>query len=1073
MKHLLSVLLAFGLTTALAAQPVEPWSPTEVPRLHQAPEDARAFAEAGRFLHQSFSPEAYGADPQNWAVTQDARGLLYVGNTDGVLVYDGVRWKGPLPMPNGSIVRSLTTGADGRVYVGAENDLGVLATDSTGALRFESLLDEVPAEARDFGPVWRTAATSRGVFFLTYDHLFRWRDGEMQVWSRPFVGPSGYAVRDTFYAAIDETGLVQVRGDSLQPVPGSAALGDASIYALLPHGAQGLLVATNEALFRLDDDTLTPFSTPVDDLLSDSWIYHGTVLPNGLLALTTIRNGAFLFSPQGELLRRLGERDGLRTRTVLYAYTDHSDGLWLGLDGGITRVEPLSPLTVFDETTGFEGSPYDVIRHDGRIYLTTNLGIFVLDTTGPRPRFRQVPGLAAQCWTFVSTEAGLLAGTSSGIYRIRPDGVTRLGGGPQVYTLHRSRHDPTRLYAGERDGLATLRLTDGRWQYEGYVDGVPETIRSIAETDAGTLWLGTNYEGLLRVTFADEREAVVERFGEEDGLPAGRNQPFMTEGRVQIATDDGLYHAAATDPPTFARDPVLGAVLDDSTAAVDDPYVDRHGNVWMGVGKTLGVARRQADGSYTWDASPFARLHATVSSSFYRDPDGTVWVTRSEDLVRYVPSAASRTAPTVPALIRRVTTIEGDSLIAGSSHRSAPSLAYAHNDLHFTYAAPFFDAPSATHYRVRLDGYDETWSRWQRDTDNDYTNLAPGSYTFRVQARDAYGQRSDEDRFSFTIRPPWYRTAWAYALYGLGGLLLMAGLIAAASRWRLRRLQAQKRRLERLVAARTREVEQQKADLEALNDELAHTNEDLLRTNDQKTELLGMTAHDLRNPLASIKGASQILLDELDNDLRQYELIEMIHSNADRMTALIGEILESVALESGRVELNQVPLDLGEAAARVVDNHRPQADRKDQALHLDVAAEDDLRVKADPARLREMMSNLLSNAIKYSPLGHPIYVSARRQDGTVQFAVRDEGPGLSETDQARLFQPFKRLAPTPTAGEPSSGLGLSIVKRLADLHDGHIWVESQQGEGSTFTLALPPLYAASARREEALEPVHG
>jgi signal transduction histidine kinase len=1071
MKHLLAVLALFALTTALAAQPVSSWPEAEKPRLHQAATSPQHLAEAGRFFHRSIAPDAYGAHPQNWSLTQDPQGLLYVGNTDGVLVYDGVRWTGPLPMPNGSIVRSLTTGPDGRVYVGAENEFGVLRRDSTGTLHYVSLLDEVPPAVRDAGPVWRTASTSRGVFFLTYDHLFRWRDGEMRVWSRPFVGPSGYAVRDTFYAVIDEVGLVQVRDDSLRAVPGGAALADEGVYALLPYGDQGLLVATSEALFRIADGTLTPFTTDVDEQLAKSWIYHGAALPEGQLVLTTIRNGAVLLNPQGELLRHLKEPDGLRTNTVLYAYPDHSGGLWLGLEGGLTRVEPLSPLTVFDETTGFEGSPSDVIRHDGTIYLTTNLGVYYLETTGSRARFRAVPGLAAQCWTFASTEAGLLVGTSSGIYRVRPDGAVHLGGGPQVYTLHRSRHDPTRLYAGQRDGLLTLRLVDGRWQVEGRIDDLSATVRSIAEEETGTLWVGTNYEGLLRVTLSDDGTASVASFGEDEGLPAGRNQPFIADGRLLVATNAGLYRRASTAPPTFARDSVLARFFDNPTAPVNDPHVDWQGNVWMAVGDTLGVARAQADGGYRWDSTPFARLRTTFTSGFYRDTDGTVWVSRGEDVIRYVPPERARPAPAVPALIRRVATLEGDSLIAGDA-RQAATLPFAANDLHFDYAAPFFDAPDATEFRIWLDGFDDGWSRWQDSPATNYTNLPPGDYTFRVQARSASGQHSAEARFDFTIRPPWYRTVWAYTLYALGGLLLVAGLVIGASWWRWRRLQAQTQQLERLVAVRTREVERQKADLEALNEELAHTNQELLRTNDQKTELLGMTAHDLRNPLASIKGASQILLDELSSSLPQYELVDMIHDNADRMTALIGEILESVALESGRIELRTVPLDMGEVAVRAVENHRPQARRKEQTLTLDVVATDDLRVQADPSRLREMMSNLLTNAIKYSPLGRPIHVSVRRRGEDVQFAVRDEGPGLSETEQNHLFQPFKRLSPKPTAGEPSSGLGLSIVKQLIELHGGRVGVESRRGRGSTFTLTLPALYAAPAPREEALEAAH-
>jgi signal transduction histidine kinase len=140
----------------------------------------------------------------------------------------------------------------------------------------------------------------------------------------------------------------------------------------------------------------------------------------------------------------------------------------------------------------------------------------------------------------------------------------------------------------------------------------------------------------------------------------------------------------------------------------------------------------------------------------------------------------------------------------------------------------------------------------------------------------------------------------------------------------------------------------------------------------------------------------------------------------------------------------------------VAENNRKLAAAKDQALV--VKAETGLRIKADTERLREAVDNLVSNAVKYSPIGGRIEISAGREGGEAVVRVTDEGPGLSPEDTDRLFGRFQRLSAKPTGGESSTGLGLSIAKRIIDLHKGRIFVESRSGKGgATFAIALPLL----------------
>lgn len=310
------------------------------------------------------------------------------------------------------------------------------------------------------------------------------------------------------------------------------------------------------------------------------------------------------------------------------------------------------------------------------------------------------------------------------------------------------------------------------------------------------------------------------------------------------------------------------------------------------------------------------------------------------------------------------------------------------------------------------------------------------------------GASSQEEESSV----PWFRKQWAYGLYGAAAV----GFVFLFVEWRTAFLERKRRELERLVQKRTREVELQKRQLEIYNRELLRSNEVLRETIEEKSRILGMAAHDLKNPLFGIQALSEIILEAETLSESDERKVSLILESAEEGLHLIDNLLTSAA-SSASEESEHQEVDLASLAQWVVRSFEPQADRKEQALHCRVAADEPCIVAGDKQRLREALSNLVSNALKYSPSGEDVEVVVDRDEEDVWVAVIDAGPGLSASDQKRMFAPFQRLSPEPTGGEGSSGLGLYIVKQIVDRHEGRIDVDSAPGEGSTFTLVLPAI----------------
>jgi signal transduction histidine kinase/CheY-like chemotaxis protein len=253
-------------------------------------------------------------------------------------------------------------------------------------------------------------------------------------------------------------------------------------------------------------------------------------------------------------------------------------------------------------------------------------------------------------------------------------------------------------------------------------------------------------------------------------------------------------------------------------------------------------------------------------------------------------------------------------------------------------------------------------------------------------------------------------------------------------------------------------VFQRTAELYRANQRLAAQRASLRRANEFKSEMLGTVAHDLKNPLGIILGRAEIMTDLLASEPLPLEpmgaQVDHIRDSARRLTAMVDDLIIEAMNDALDISIRREPIDFAALVADVVASNRPLAERKEQKIVLSGLGS--LRLSADQERLREAIDNLLGNAIKYSPTSERIDVTVLLEAGEAVCAIRDRGPGLSPEDTTRLFGRFQRLSAKPTAGESSTGLGLSIVKRIAELHSGRVTATSAgPGLGSTFSLYVP------------------
>ncbi len=238
------------------------------------------------------------------------------------------------------------------------------------------------------------------------------------------------------------------------------------------------------------------------------------------------------------------------------------------------------------------------------------------------------------------------------------------------------------------------------------------------------------------------------------------------------------------------------------------------------------------------------------------------------------------------------------------------------------------------------------------------------------------------------------------------------------------------------------------------NVQLRELNETLNRLNDEKNKLLGMVAHDLRNPIGVIVGCSEMILEEEGLDEESKTLVQNIESTSKFMLRLLNDLLDLSQIESGKLELHRATTDIASLIRQNVELNRIIAKRKNIRVQY-TCADNIPDLIVDPGKIEQVLNNLISNAIKFSFPGTVVRVTAEKKAEEVPIAVADEGQGIPPDEVEKIFQPFEKTSVKSTAGEKSSGLGLSIVKKFVEGHLGHIRVASQVGKGTTFYLSLP------------------
>lgn len=766
-------------------------------------------AELGNYFIKNFSRDYLNGRGTNWDIEQDKNGLILIGNlNNGIALYDGQRVK-KIEMnglPYLEEARDIKVDSKGQLHVASFFDFGDLQKDLSGKYNYQSLSQKLPDSLKPKSRVWNVAVFTDTVYYQADSMIYRYKDGKLlKTWR--FQNPVHvmHEVGNRLFLRNWGIGLLELKKDVFQFVKGSEFLANTRVEAMYPLQNGDILLGSRQIGFWLmkpNGSFVKPNVPKLDQLIIDGEIYlANTTLKNGLIPIVTNNYGLLLIDQNLNLIKIINTSVGLGSDYVSSVFEDRNHDIWVsGSGAAMISMDPT--ITYFSKVNGIKGSVGNIKRYNGKLYVKTSEDLYEL--IPPKDNFSKVEFRAQgvnEAGNDLESFGDQLITTNNYNIKWSKNGKTGIIK-TQYYTQksHQSKLNSKLLFSGSI-GLILHEYTNGKWKEIPVKNNLKIALSYFIEPVPGKLIFNTP-EGIYQYKY--------DQSGQGEFTPVRRDKDFVkSKLHFIMKTDASTYYFLDSSFHGFAIDLekqkliYQGWSLD--TLVLDDRFAYTYnsdaGYGWVRTMKGLFQVKITKGQKPIIKKYPFEKVNLSeLSAGMLAEGIGeneVLWLaSQDEKMYRYLPAKAlTQKNIAYKALITGV--YQADSLIALENQK----ISFDQNALTFEVAYPLFGNEEKIKFSFWLEGQDDAWTSFSRDSKKEYTNLHEGKYTLHVKAMDASGKMSEEASISFIILPPWYRTWWAYLLY----LSLLGFAIFLFGKWQAKRSLDQaenERRINELKAAR-------------------------------------------------------------------------------------------------------------------------------------------------------------------------------------------------------------------------------------------------------------------------------
>lgn len=1051
------------------------------------------------------------------AMLQDKNGFLWFATEDGLNRFDGYEFKVYRNNPADSLslsdnnIWTLFEGADGDLWIGTKS--GGLSRYNYNSDSFSNWI--IDSSYRENGITSIFEDVDRNLWIGTYRnglYLFDYRNGDFRNWN--FDPDNTRSLSNNYITKIiqDYKGNLWISTynglnkfsprisdkvfDRFYHQAGNPETINASLIWCLKHSKyfnNEIWVGTLHGLSRInvDDNVITQIPVAVENNLafgnSISSVLEDVIDNEEILWLGSY-GGLIRYNIQsGETKRYLNNENfegSLVNNQINYVFKDHSGVLWIITEDGISKWsskavkfksrffhrEGLYSLSLFNKKniSALKKSFNEVV------WVGTSDGLysFSFDFLNSKP---SAPFLVffngKKIWSLEwGRDSNLWVGTYGwGLFRfdIKTQKAFPVEIKSTVFQSEAYKYVKSILADKQGNiwvgfwggGLARLKENDYKiWinQKNNKYSLSHNDVWSIIEDRFGNIWIGTNGGG---INLYDKDTDNFIRFSSTSGKnnlssntiyticesknPKANNKLLSTI--LWIGTSNGLNKITFNNSELININKTLNVNVkvfsiknglpDNSVKSIVE---DNNGNLWIGTSNGLSkfdpidekfINYSSADGLYGNDFN---------YSTALKTNDGLILFGSSEGLNVFNPSEIKQSDYKPPVLItdfqlfnKSVSVGDGSLLKKNIIYTNKITLSHDQNIFSFQFSALDYNSPHSINYAYKMEGFDDEWIYSGSRRYAAYTNLAPGTYNFMVKSTNSDGVWNGKyTSIKLEINQPWWKTVWAYLLYFV---IIILGLFA------IRRFELNRTKLRNELKMRQFEAQKMK------------------EIENVKSRFFANLSHEFRTPLMLIKGPiEQLKNGEVSSNLSDY--YDLIHRNTEKLHTLIDQLLELTQLEAETIPVKARKENIVTILRGIFYSFKTFADQKNIALDFS-SYDTTICAWVDRDKLEKVINNLLSNAVKFTPEGGLIsfYILKNKIDENefAEIKISDTGIGIPKEKLNQIFDRFYQVDDSSGRNYGGSGIGLSLVKELVDLHKWSIEVESEKGKGTTFILSIP------------------
>lgn len=840
---------------------------------------------------QVFTPQMYGGENQNWAISQSADRHIYVANNLGLLEYNGASWK-LYNSPNETLIRSVAVYGD-RIYTGCYMEFGYWKRDNLGLLNYTSLSQTLKVKMLEDEHFWNIIPLDEGVVFQSLNriYLFNTVSNDIKVITSENVITKMSLVNDTIMFQKINDGIYIIEHGKAKLLTSSPIIKDEPIVNIFTFNGDLLIQTVSKGFYLFSNNSLEKWNIKANEILSKVNVYSSLKLDDDSFVLGTISEGLIHLNKDGSIKETINQVNGLTNNTVLSLFEDIDDNIWLGLDNGINCININSPIRVYNNQKGNLGTIYASQLHNGYLYLGTNQGLFYKEAR-TQEDFRFMEGTKGQVWNLIVYDNTLFCGHTDGTIIINGNQASKIPNSPSgTWDIKPIPGRPNVLLQGNYEGLNTLHKVNGSWVFKNSIEGFINSSKFFEIGEDNTVYVSHEYKGVYNLKMNDDFSKVesVQSMPEvSKGLHASL---IKYNSDILYTNKNGIYKYNSVSGK-FVKDSILSSIIPESEYETGKLVVDQENNrLWA---FTEGSMNYVEPGKL----SETPEIHKiSIPSALRKGMSGYENISHVENDTYLFGMSNGYLfieldkLPDQKTYNVKINAIKKGKHGIASEHISQDGIGeftYSENNLELAFSVPNYSKFSEVKYSHQLEGIYDNWSDWSTKSTAVYENLPFGDYTFNLRAKVGNKTLVNEASYEFRINRPWYLSNLMITVYLLG--LFLFSLLMHNLYRRYYRKQQEKllEKSKREIEIKQLENEQQQmlfenealsSDIESKNRELAISTMSLIK----KNEFLNSLKKEL-NVIESNQKLNTVIkiIDKNLNNTDDWKFFEEAFNNADK-----------------------------------------------------------------------------------------------------------------------------------------------------------------------------------------------